>query len=297
VRMLLTGGGSDAGPALLTEASFERFTRPVIDVPDEPAMSYAYGLDVLDVDGHTFLRHSGGMVGYYALMECDTEAGVGAIMMVNGHADRRPVVRYALSVLRAWKERRNLPDVPPTADPYVVANAGDIEGRYRNGAREVVLRADGGRLLLAADGVDVTLEPDPETPERFAVPHPALDRFALAVERDEGKIVSLACGPHRFVREGGAASPEGDAPQSWTAITGLYRAYNPWFPAFRVYVRGGQLFLSGPEGEEPVDELDDGEFRVGGAWSPDRVSFGTVLEGRAHAATYNGQPFWRSFEE
>ncbi|HEY2803909.1 MAG TPA: serine hydrolase domain-containing protein, partial [Actinomycetota bacterium] len=199
-RMLLNRGGTDGG-TILGESSFERFTAPVIET-ETPGTSYAYGLGVLQVDGHAWLRHSGGMVGYYALLECDMDAGVAAIMMVNGLADREPVVQYALSVLRAWKEGNDLPDVPPAPDPHAVANAEELAGRYRSRGRQITLRVDGGRLLLHAEGEEVALEPDPETPEALAVPHPSLDRFALTAERADGHVVALLHGPDRYVREG-----------------------------------------------------------------------------------------------
>ncbi|MFL5737316.1 MAG: serine hydrolase domain-containing protein [Actinomycetota bacterium] len=296
-RMLLNHGRTDAGEALIGEASFERFTRPVIDIPEQPGMAYAYGLDVLEADGHAFVRHSGGMVGYYALLECDMDAGVGAIMMVNGHADRNATVRFALQALRAWKEETDLPETPPAPDPYSIPAAAEVAGRYRSGTREITLHAAGERLMLSVDGTGVALEPDVETPETFAVPHPELDRFALTLDRRDGEVIALISGPDRFVRDGEPELPAEESPAEWEAITGLYRAYNPWFPAFRVYVRGGRLFLSGPEGEEPLEDAGGGEFRVGEAWSPDRVSFGTVLDGCARVATYNAHPFWRSFEE
>ncbi|HEY2803138.1 MAG TPA: hypothetical protein VGJ67_04390, partial [Actinomycetota bacterium] len=88
-----------------------------------------------------------------------------------------------------------------------------------------------------------------------------------------------------------------EVPVAWKQLTGLYRAYNPWFPVFRVYVRGGELFLCAGEREERMEAVGEGEFRVGQSWSPDRVSFGTVIDGRAQVANYNAQPFWRSFEE
>jgi D-alanyl-D-alanine carboxypeptidase len=295
-RMLLNRGRSDGGATLLSEASFDRFTTPVIET-ETPGTSYAYGLGILEIDGHAWLRHSGGMVGYYALLECDVDAGVGAIMMVNGLAEREPIVRYALSVLRAWKEGNDLPEVPPAPDPHAVANAQELAGGYRSRGRGVTLRADGGRLLVHADGDEVALEPDPDVPDRYAVPHPSLDRFALTAERTDGDVVALLHGPDRYVREGTEESTDSEAPEAWEQLTGLYRAYNPWFPAFRVYVRGGALFLSAGEGEFRIEAVGEGEFRVGESWSPDRVSFGTVLDGRAHVATYNAHPFWRSFEE
>src|SRR5204863_948656 len=190
-----------------------------------------------------------------------------------------------------------LPEVPPAPDPYTVPDASELAGRYRSRDREITLRADGARLLLAAEASEVALEPDPESPDTFAIPHPSMDRFALAPERADGKVVAVVSGPDRYVRDGVEETDDIATSPAWEQLTGLYRAYNPWFPAFRVYVRGGKLFLAAGDGEHPVEEVGEGEFRVGEAWSPDRVSFGTVLDGRAQVAIYNAHPFWRSFEE
>jgi hypothetical protein len=237
------------------------------------------------------------MVGYYALLACDMDAGVGAIMMVNGLGEREPVVRYALSVLRAWKEGADLPEVPPAPDPYAVPDADAIAGRYRSGGRELHLRADGTHLVWAADDGDVALEPDPETPGSFAVPHPSMDRHALTLDHAGGRVSALLAGPARYVRDGEPEAEDVPPPPGSERITGLYRAYNPWFPAFRVYVRAGELFLSAGDGELRMEEVGEGEFRVGEPWSPDRVGFGTIVDGRAQVATYNAHAFWRSFEE
>jgi hypothetical protein len=41
--------------------------------------------------------------------------------------------------------------------------------------------------------------------------------------------------------------------------------------------------------------LDDGAFRVGEEWSPDRVTFDMEVDGQPQRATYDGAPFYRTF--
>jgi hypothetical protein len=41
--------------------------------------------------------------------------------------------------------------------------------------------------------------------------------------------------------------------------------------------------------------LDDGSFRVGEEWSPDRVRFDMEVEGVAHRAVFDGAPYFRFF--
>jgi D-alanyl-D-alanine carboxypeptidase len=296
-RMLLNRGVADDGARLLKDESFRLSTTPAIDVPEERGTSYAYGLDVFDVDGRWHIGHSGGMVGYYALLHCDMDTGVGAVMLVNGLADRKAVVRFALDVLRAWKEGGPLPEITPPPDPEHVADAERFAGRYRAGEQEVALAARDGKLLFGSDGIEVALVPDEDTKDRFVVPHPGFDRFHANFEREADEVVALTNGPDRFVREGRDEPEPVWPPRLWASYIGMYRCYNPWAPGFRVYVRAGKLFLSHPDGEHALEPIDGGEFRVGQPWSADRVRFETAVEGRPQQAIYNGYPYWRSFVE
>jgi CubicO group peptidase (beta-lactamase class C family) len=296
-RMLLNRGGTDDGRRLLEESSFDLFTSPAIDVPKEPGTSYAYGLDVFDIEGRAHVGHSGGMVGYYALMECDMDSGIGAMLMVNGLADQRPVVRDALSVLGAWKRGEQLPELPPVRDPEAIDGGERAAGRYRAGDRELVLGARIGKVFVDSGGREVALVPDEDTPDLFVVPHPALDRFHLKLEREAGDVVALINGPDRYVRDDREEPPPLPPPRLWVSFAGHYRTYNPWGADFRVYLRGDRLFLSWPDGERELEVLDDGEFRVGEPWAPDRLRFETIVDGRPQQAVYNGHPYWRSFAE
>jgi CubicO group peptidase (beta-lactamase class C family) len=312
-RMLLNRGIADDGTRLLRSESFDLFVRPEVEVPSEPGTSYAYGLDVFELDGHAHVGHSGGMVGYYALLECDMDTGVGAILLVNGLADQRPVVRDALSVLRAWSRSEALPDLSPPPNPEEIPPIEGADGRYLSGDREIVVSRREAKLVVSMNGMEASLVPDEDDRNRFVVPHPELDRFHLAIERAGNEVVALINGPDRFVREGhregreepGPAPPRVSPPVSppvspsglWLSFAGHYRTYNPWAPGFRVYLRGDRLFLSWPDGERELEMLDDGEFRAGESWSPDRVRFDTVLDGRPQQAVYNGRPYVRSFTE
>ncbi|MDP9296230.1 MAG: beta-lactamase family protein [Actinomycetota bacterium] len=296
-RMLLNRSDTGRGERLLEETSFELFTRPAIEIADEPGVAYAYGLDVFEIGGRAYIGHSGGMVGYYALLECDVDTGLGAVMMVNGLAERKEVVRFALSVLRAWKQGEPLPEIPPARDPERVKGAESIAGRYRSGDRGLVLGAFDGKLFVDSGGVQVALMPDEDRHDRFVVPHAGFDRFHLKFERNGDEVVALVHGTDRFVRDGREEPAPAEPPRMWVSVAGLYRTYNPWAAGFRVYLRGDRLFLSWPDGERELELLDDGEFRVGEAWSPDRVRFETIVEGRPQQAVYNGYPYWRSFVE
>jgi hypothetical protein len=79
----------------------------------------------------------------------------------------------------------------------------------------------------------------------------------------------------------------------------VYRSNDPWSPVLRVFLRAGRLWLLWPsEGlEEELDPLEDGSFAVGERWTPRRLRFEEVVEGRATIAVYNGGRWYRSFED
>jgi hypothetical protein len=68
-----------------------------------------------------------------------------------------------------------------------------------------------------------------------------------------------------------------------------------------VFVRGDRLWLellgdaSDVEGVRPLEPLEDGWFRVGEPWSPDRVRFDAVVDGRPQQALFDAAPYYRSF--
>jgi hypothetical protein len=62
-------------------------------------------------------------------------------------------------------------------------------------------------------------------------------------------------------------------------------------------LRGAELLLIFPWGDEHrLVPLDDGRFRVGEAdVEPERLTFDTVVEGRAYCARLSGNPYYRFF--
>jgi hypothetical protein len=245
------------------------------------------------------------MVGHYALLWCDMDTGVAAAMMVNGHGEREPSVRFALDAARAHLAGDDLPKVPAAPDPLATPLAAELEGRYTAvDGSTLVLRDDDGHLVAALESGDVTLEPQGDLWDSeldvaaFAVPTPEMDRFAFVVERGpDGSVAAITHGPSRYLAAGVAAEPEAAPPSGAHLLVGTYRGWNPWSPGFRVFVRAGRLWLAWPSDELPLTPLDDDEWRVGGEQSPDRVRFDTIVGGGAQRAVYNAVPYPRSFLE
>jgi CubicO group peptidase (beta-lactamase class C family) len=303
-RMLLNRGAHPGG-RLLSEESFALMSTPHVTQTGDHGVAYGYALDVFEIDGRAHVGHAGGMVGHYALLWCDMDAGVAAAMMVNGHGEREPSVRFALNAARSWAAGADLPKVPPAPDPLMTPLAARLAGEYTAaGGDTIALKDDDGRVVAALASGDVTLEPidevwEPEGDEvAFAVPTPEMDRFALRAERaTDGSVVALTHGPTRYLAAGTTAEPEAPPPAGADKVVGTYRCWNPWSPGFRVFVRAGRLWLAWPSSEAPLTALDDGEWRVGEEHSPDRVRFDTVVNGAAQRAVVNALPFARSFME
>jgi hypothetical protein len=174
---------------------------------------------------------------------------------------------------------------------------------YEGFDRSFDVRADGDRLVLNGDAR--LLPFDPRAPGSFLVDDRFLDRYVVRFEHGEdGGIERIDHGPHRYVRAvaGSTARPEPSlmSPEH-AAYTGHYRSHNPWMPNVRVFARDGDLWLQDIAYDElryherPLHPLPDGSFRVGEGWSPDRIRFDTVIDGRATRAIYDCAPMYRTF--
>jgi CubicO group peptidase (beta-lactamase class C family) len=110
-------------------------------------------------------------------------------------------------------------------------------------------------------------------------------------------------------REGPTPTPPGDPEETppgeepgaepraeWSAFYGRFRSYNPWLPSFRIVQRGDDLVLAYPWGgpEDPLAPFDEVDFRVGEEWSPERLRFDAVVDGRALRANLSGADYYRS---
>jgi CubicO group peptidase (beta-lactamase class C family) len=92
---------------------------------------------------------------------------------------------------------------------------------------------------------------------------------------------------------------DGTCPPRWQPFLGRFRSHNPWLPTFLIAAREGDLvmgteWLNGSE-RLPLAALDGDCFRVGErSWSPERMRFDTVIDGRAQRALYSGTPYYRA---
>ena len=292
LRMLLASGAAPDGRIVSAE-TFARMTAGVLE--REPGLKYGYGIARIEKDGHTYLGHGGGMVGYLTHIRVDMGDGFGVVLLSNGPEIPMEIVDLAFGWLAAALRGEELAPVPAEKDPFLVENAAGYAGTYRSGETLLRLVAEDGRLVLHAGEARVALER--RDGEVFFAFHPAFDRTLLSFERAEGQVVALNAGSDSYDREGFPALPRPDLPAGWDAFTGHYRTYNPWLSNIRVVARRGRLFLVHPRfGEEAMASAGEAVFRVGSEdWSPERIHFSTVVGGKAQVASLAGCEFYRAF--
>jgi CubicO group peptidase (beta-lactamase class C family) len=275
------------GEPLLSAESFGLMGRPVTARNND--WSYGYGLMVGKQDGRSLVGHGGSMPGFSSTMLGDLTAGIGVAVLVNGPDEgdlTEEVARVALDLYRDSKRPPELPDL------LAVENAADFAGSY-SGARELTLVADGGRLALEHAGARVPLEPRGD--DRFLVDHPDFALYLLVFERVNGAVVAAWHGEDVYRREDLVAPPSDEPPPEWRAYTGHYLAYNPWLSNFRILLRRDRLVLAWPWGpQDALAPLDGGSFRVGEEeWSPERLGFDAVVDGKALRANLSGCDYYR----
>jgi D-alanyl-D-alanine carboxypeptidase len=302
LQMLLSHGAGPKG-RVLSDKAFDLFTKPVTKSPfrGEDA-SYAYGLWVSDTNGHTLLRHTGGMVAFSSAMYADTTDGLAAFASVNAArlpGSYRPiaVIRYALALLSAASHGLELPPAPPPPpSPTVVKNAADYAGTFTLASSgstspgKLVLVSEAEQLILEHRGSRVVLER--AGGDSFLVKHPDFELFTLGFARDKDAVVEAFHGSSWWTNERYAGPKKFDYPKAWDAYTGHFSSDSPWYGSTRIVVRKGQLWIGG---DQPLLEVSPGVFRFDGDTGVDRITFDTMLDGRAIHMNVVGIDFYRTF--
>ena len=294
LRMLMNGGGVPGG-RLISEESFNLMAPLATRTGSE---QYGYALVAYPVDGHIYLGHGGGNAGYTSHILADVEEGLGVVVLTNRMAESDVVVQaamYTLKVLQAKYHRKDVPPLPPTANPSSISNATDYVGVYKSGNSTLRLTAADEKLLLEYEGRAVRLERRAQ--DSFYVGHPSLDLFLLEFGRAGGKVVEAFHGSHWYVSRRYAGTQRFEYPEEWEAYPGHYRTRNPELSNFRVVLRKGALVLVFPSGTaESLVPLGGGSFRIfHECRSPETLRFDAVVDGRALRADYSGCPYYRTF--
>jgi D-alanyl-D-alanine carboxypeptidase len=305
-RLLLARGDlpDERGDRILSEEGFARLMEGAVDDGDHGR--YGYGLWEEVVDGRTWFGHSGGMVGYTALLITVPEEGLGCVLLQNGGGGRHQVVDAALAAVRAGLAGAALPEpwVPPA--PTAIPDADRFVGTYAgDDGRTLVVEVEDDGLAASIGPLTARLERDPllsDVGTTFLVAHPAFERFPLEFRTDERDRVVEAFHGGTWFR---GADYEGPAPEdppaAWRRFPGLYRNDDPWSPVLRIVLRKGRLAIMWPTdaGDEEGGELvplEDGSFAVGDPGVPRRIGFEGDVDGMAAVTVFSGGRWYRSFE-
>ncbi len=295
MQMLLNrGAGTKA--RVLSEKSFDLFIKPVINSPfrGEPG-DYAYGFWVSKINDHTLLRHTGGMVAFSSAIYADVSDGFGAFASVNARLDGgyRPVAvtRYALDLLSATSHGQPPPAAPaalPRTD--AIKNVADYVGTFSSSdVGNLVFAAEGDHLILQRANQKIVLEQAGR--DRFIVKHPDFELYSLNFSRKDNVVTGVSHGARWWTNEHYSGPKSFDYPKEWEAFAGHYNSDSPWYGSVRLVIRRGTLLLGA---DQPLLQVGPGVFRLeGDDDSPDRITFDTVVGGRAMRMNFSGIEFYR----
>ncbi len=298
VQMIANRGRGPKG-RLLSEESFALFAQKHIEAAEfGPGAGYGYGIMVDALDGHTLLRHTGGMVSFASAMQVDVDEGVGAFASINAMQGFRPnpVARYAIELLRARRceeaaaadpaaaPGRHRSSAPPTTPARTAGRTGARSSwwpRERGSPSSTKARSWRSRPPLAP-------------PRRFLVPHPDFERFPLVFERGQGKdapVGGVGWGGDWFAAPSGSAPVQIGVPPEWQAYVGHYRNENAWLGSLRIVLRRGRLMI---DGVVPLEASEGGLFLLRDEpHSPEWIRFAEVVNGQAMRLKFSGEDFWR----
>lgn len=291
-RFLLRGGEGPTG-RVLSEAAFARLTKGEIASPHRAGALYAFGINVSREGGHTVLYHSGGMIGYRAVLLADATAGVAAVVLTNGPANPLPLAEHALAAAKARAAGEPPPPLPAPVDPRRIATAADYAGTFRApDGRALVFAANGELLDLVAAGKRWPLSL--QGTDTFLTDHPGFALFPFVFGRQDGAVAEVAHGGDWY-RTPAWRGPEGvAAPGSWRGYVGHYRTNNPWAPNFRVVLLQGELWSITPAGHrQRLAPMGEGRFRAADPDEVEDLAFSHPVDGRAQKVLLNGVAYFR----
>ena len=297
IRMLANHGSRPHG-RVLTSESFALLSQPYIRAKElGPTASYGYGIGVDKLDGHTILRHTGGMVSFMSSICVDLEAGVGAFASINAQQGYRPtpVVQFAVRLMRAQQGRASLPAIPEANPPTRIDNAADYAGSYSSpSGRKLELVAAGRELFLLRAGARIAIETSPD-PDRFIVRHPEFERFLLVFGRKDPQdpksaVVEVGWGSDWYANASYQGPTQFAYPGEWESCVGHYRNENPWVGSLHVVLRKGQLLL---DGVIALEAAGDAFYLRDEEHNPEWVRFGEIVNGRCMRLKLSGEDLWR----
>jgi CubicO group peptidase (beta-lactamase class C family) len=306
MQMILNRGQVN-GARIVSEESFKLFSTPHIAAPAfGPEAGYGYGIAVDKLDGHTRLRHTGGMVSFMSAIHMDLDSKLGAFASVNAQLGYRPnpVAELAVRLMRAEKERSKAPPMPEFDPAAKVESAASYSAVYTTrGGRRVEIKDSGDRLELIIDGRAISLQQSDDG--AFICDQPGFNLFPIVFERadspkpspgDKTKppIIALSSGRDWYAREGYQGQSALEPSADLVKYEGQFYSENPWNGTFRVIQRQRQLWGGGTD---PLLPIGNHIFRIGAEpTSPGVAEYSEFIDGKPQLLWIDGVQFQRVAE-
>ncbi|MBA4123512.1 MAG: beta-lactamase family protein [Acidobacteria bacterium] len=294
---MLVNRGKGAKKRVLSEDSFKLFTKPYIKAEEfSPTASYGYGIAVDQLDGHTILRHTGGMVSFMSALQVDIDEGVGAFASINAMQGYRPnpVAMYALKTMRAANANQPMPQ-RPTPNPLTrIEKAADYAGVFTapDGRKLEFTSAAGNALFVLYKGKRLQLETT--AGGGFLIPHRDFERFLISFNREKGKdtpVTEVSYGADWYANDKYKGERNFSLPKEWSAFVGHYRNDSPWIGSVRIVPLKGKLRM---DGLLPLEAIDSDTFRLADEpQNPEWIAFLDVVNGKAMHLKFSGEDYWR----
>lgn len=300
-RMLANRGQGPKG-RIVSEEGFKLMSTPYIKAEEfSPTASYGYGIAVDALDGHTILRHTGGMVAFASSIHVDLDSGVAAFASINAMQGYRPtaVTEYAVQLLRAQKESQTLPVPPAVISVMEVTEPQQYAGQFTSADGQALeFMAEGKQLVLTANGRKIPLQHAGgdaflSTVEGQYSDHPIAFERAEAKPAAEGAkpaVVEVSYGSAWFTNSTYSGPKSFTTPAEYAAYIGHYVNDGAWGGEMRVYMLKGKLYAE----DSALTPLGGALFRAGEEpWSPETAEFFHIYEGKARLLKLAGMDFWR----
>jgi hypothetical protein len=204
----------------------------------------------------------------------------------------REITAYACTRLRAVAEGRPAPRSPPA--PPTPPDLSQYFGRYQCGqGQALVVSAQPQGLSVRLGDKALPFEPSGDE-NAFIASQPEATPYPLVFRRTGRNVTRAWHGGREYVRveTGRPMEPfSRPTPAALQALTGCYVSDDPWAGNFRVTAQGEALFV---DDVTPLIPLPGGVFRIGEkAWSPERLRFDALIDGRPQRAIRSGVDYAR----
>lgn len=304
---MLVNHGQGPKSRIVSAESFALMTRPWTKAGEfGPNANYGYGIAVETVDGHTILRHTGGMPSFASALYLDLDSGLGAFSSINAMQGYRPtpVSKYAVELMAAAAASKPAPAVPTIDDPMVVKNVADYTGTYTSTEGKPITVAGDNKLTATVDGKTIALQRS--SGDTFISADPTLTRFAFVFSRGKGEtvnengkdvtkpgpVVELMHGSGWYTNAKYTGPKTFTVPPEYAAFTGTYLNVSAFESnTINIYVLKGELWM---EGASSLERIGENEFRpTDDPPNAERLEFLFMVDGKARLLKVTGADFYR----